>query len=707
MQDGVKRQRLIRYRVGLGALISLLLIATVSTIGWITFLNTRAAIGGMVNQRIDDILRGLGERARQHMLSAVPAVELSKILVGESLVSKNQDALARQFSAVLRANPSFSWASYSDEAGNFTGAYRAVDGSLHVSETTTRAGGEVRDHAVDTGGNWSQPFYQKNYGYDPRADLFYREVSRTHSRSWIGPYVFFDEGVPGITCASPHFTPGGRLLGVFTIDFNLNFLSRFVSELQFGSNGRVFILTRDGKVIAHPTLRLVEVTGQGAAGKLVGVADVADQVLQAFYAALPAHVVRQGETRETSSGAQFAFSHAGQRYLAGYRVVEIDKGLTWIVGAATLESDFMAVLARNRMITFILSSAALCVGVISTILLARRISVPLSRLAAEMGEIGSFRLTKRPRMRTVFKEVALMDESLLNTKGSLRSFSYYVPTDLVRTMLASGREATLQGETRNLTVYFSDIAGFTTIAEGMTPDQLVRHLSRYLDEMTQMIAQQGGTVDKFIGDAIMAFWGAPVEVADHASRACVAAMQSQRKLAEIRAAAGTPWLAAIQARIGIATGEVLVGNIGSQERFNYTVMGDTVNLASRLESLNKIYGTNILISDATRQGVRGHVVTRPIDVVRVKGKYQCVRIHEPLCLAAESDQMARDLASCFEKGFEAYISGNFREAAAWYEHSLHIHPDDPPAAAMLERCRRFIEQPPSPDWDGVYIASAK
>ncbi len=208
-------------------------------------------------------------------------------------------------------------------------------------------------------------------------------------------------------------------------------------------------------------------------------------------------------------------------------------------------------------------------------------------------------------MKTIFKEVASMDESLLNMKGSLRSFSYYVPRDLVRAMLQSGQEAALQGQTRRMTVYFSDIEGMTSIAaETMAPDELVQLLSRYFDEMTQVIAAQGGTVDKFIGDAIMAFWGAPALTADHAARACEAALRSQRKLAELRSAADAAGLANIRARIGIATGDVLVGNVGSHDRFNYTVMGDTVNLASRLEGLNKLYGTRILIS-------RPYVSSRP------------------------------------------------------------------------------------------------
>jgi adenylate cyclase len=300
-----------------------------------------------------------------------------------------------------------------------------------------------------------------------------------------------------------------------------------------------------------------------------------------------------------------------------------------------------------------------------------------------------------------------MDASLLHMKGSLRSFSYYVPRDLVRTMLESGQEATLQGQTREMTVYFSDIAGMTSIAEAMPPDQLVQLLSRYFDEMTQVVAALGGTVDKFIGDAIMAFRGAPVPTSDHAPRACETALRSQRKLAELRSASDAAGLGNIRARIGIATGNVLVGNVGSHDRFNYTVMGDTVNVASRLEGLNKLFGTQILISNLAYQAARESIVARPVGVVQVKGKGQCVEVWEPLCLVSEDDAVARELASLFSQGLAAYTTRDFRGAAEHYKAALQLRPEDQPSAVLLKWCRELLGAPPPAEWNGVYVATQK
>lgn len=706
--DAVGRVRWrVRYRVGLGLAVSLLVALTIAAVAWATFVNTRAAIVSLTHQRVHDLLLHAGARVQSHMVAAVPAVELSRMLVRDALLPNDAETLARHFTLVLRANPTFSWVSYSDHEGTFTGAYRTLDGTLRVSQTWLRDGrSELREYTVDDAGAWAPSLQQSDYGYDPRADRFYGAAAAAGRRVWVGPYVFFDEGVPGITYAVPHLAPEGPPLGVFTVDFNLNFLAQFVAELTFGRHGRVFILTPDELLIAHPTLRVVEVTGRQSEGKLMTVEDVADPVLQAFVAAT--RTLDGGPTLLAGRGAaELTFEHANARYIGAAQRVEIDEGLTWVIGAFAPESDFTDVLTRNRLVALAIAAIALCLGVMLTFVLAGRISVPLLRLAAEMEEVGAFQLTRRPAQRTMFKEVALMDESLLRMKGSLRSFSYYVPTDLVRAMLASGQEATLRGDTRELTVYFADIAGFTALAETMTPDALVQAMSRYLDEMTRIIAAHGGTVDKFIGDAIMAFWGAPPPVPDHAARACETAIRCQHALAEMRAAAKTPWAAALRARIGIATGDVLVGNIGSPQRFNYTVMGDTVNLASRLEGLNKLYGTAILVSEATYLAARDRAIGRPVDIVQVQGRSRGVRVYELLDLGSEGNERAREIASLAEAAIAAYVRRDFRHAAALCEALLRQRPGDQPAALLLERCREFLNVPPPPDWSGVYIARQK
>jgi adenylate cyclase len=691
--------RRIQYRVGLAAIVSLLVAATVVLVAGASLANTRAAIIEMADEQVRRLLRSLDTRVHEHLDTAVNVVQLSEGLLGNAILQRHPDILARHFVEVLRSNRELSWASYSDEKGNFTGAYRAPDQSLHISKTGM-IGREV-DAAVGADGRLKD-ITNKATVYDPRTDLFYTTAKAAGKLVWVGPVIFYDEAVPGIECAKP-ILKNGTIEGVLSADININVLSNFVEELHFGQNGRVFIFDEQRRVIAYPGLRIGQKTGGGAAGKLITDADVGDPVFQTFVTALlaPDKSTRQRKVDEE----QFAFLASETPYHAGYRRLHVGDGPTWFVGAYAPESDFIGVLARTRWIAAAIALGVMIAGLLCTLWLARGISVPLTRLAAEMGEVGDFRLTMRPPMQTVFTEVGKMDESLLRMKSSLRSFSYYVPRDLVRAMLESGQEATLQGQTREMTIYFSDIVGMTSMAETMAPDELVRLLSRYFDEMTQVVTTHGGTVDKFIGDAIMVFWGAPAPTPDHAARACATALASQRRLAELRS--GVPGLADLRARVGIATGEALVGNVGSHERFNYTAMGDTVNLASRLEGLNKVYGTEILISDATYQAARESIVARPVAVVQVKGKQRPVHVWEPLCLASEEDAAARELARLFTDGLAAYIARDFHAAGQFYEAALRLRPGDKPSGVLFERSRDCLTSPPLEHWDGVYVATHK
>jgi adenylate cyclase len=292
-------------------------------------------------------------------------------------------------------------------------------------------------------------------------------------------------------------------------------------------------------------------------------------------------------------------------------------------------------------------------------------------------------------------------------KTSLRSFRKYVPADLVALLMASGQEAELGGERRSLTIYFSDIANFTSISESMDPEKLVDHLGEYLQVLSDQILATGGTVDKYIGDAIMAIWGAPLERPDHALAACTAALRNQQALSELCARWTKEGKPPLQARIGIHTGEAVVGNIGSSNRMNYTVIGDTVNLASRLEGLNKFYGTQILISEATYEHAKAGIVARPLDWVAVKGKQGAVLVYELLGLKGETLPAHDEMAETFAQALQAYHCRDWTEARRGFEAVLERWPEDAPAREMKRRCTVYLEEPPGADWDGVHRMEGK
>lgn len=286
-------------------------------------------------------------------------------------------------------------------------------------------------------------------------------------------------------------------------------------------------------------------------------------------------------------------------------------------------------------------------------------------------------------------------------------FSQYVSKSIVNELLANPDKLKLGGEKKTLTVLFSDIAGFTTFAEKKEPEELVSFINEFLNEMTEIILRNGGTLDKYLGDAVMAFWGAPVEVDDHAYKACLTALQMQDKLAELRdkwSKAGEPL---IHIRIGINSGEVIVGNIGGVKRFDYTVLGDDVNLASRLEGANKEYGTNIMISDSAYQFVEEKVLVRELDVIRVKGKSQPTKVYELISLSGDPKAIdAIYQMHEYFQGLELYRYKSF-EAAMDYFKRCSEKLGDYPSKVYLNRCQYYLQNPPADDWDGVFEFKTK
>jgi adenylate cyclase len=286
------------------------------------------------------------------------------------------------------------------------------------------------------------------------------------------------------------------------------------------------------------------------------------------------------------------------------------------------------------------------------------------------------------------------------------AFTQYVPPGVISQLLQHPELLRLGGEEKELTALFCDIRGFTAMSEGLSPTALVEILNEYLTEMTDVILKHWGTVDKFIGDAMMAFWGAPYPQDDHAVRACRAALEMQQTLIKLQNRWEQQGRPHIDIGVGINTGAMVVGNMGSNKRFNYTVMGDNVNLASRLEGTNKTFGTRLIISDYTYQSVCKEMLVRELDLIRVKGKLKPVKIFELVGTLADSDQH-RDRLDRFHRGLEAYRGGQWATANEIFEALARDYPQDGPSHVFVKRCHDFLLQPPEGIWDGVYVMKTK
>ena len=294
-------------------------------------------------------------------------------------------------------------------------------------------------------------------------------------------------------------------------------------------------------------------------------------------------------------------------------------------------------------------------------------------------------------------------------KATIRNaFGRYLPEKVVSQLIENPGLLKLGGEVRFLSILFSDVAGFTTISEKLTPTELVHLLNEYLTAMTDIIMKYDGIIDKYEGDAIMAEFGAPLPDELHAQKACYAALEMQEKLVEMRVKLKKEGRPELRARAGINSGQVVLGNMGSQSVFDYTVMGDNVNLASRLEGANKEYGSYIMISEWTQELVKNDIITRELDLIRVKGKVKGVKVFEVIARTSVGITATKKKAlENYNQGLSAYRQQRWDEAIVCFKSALNIDPEDEPSKVYLERCEEFKKNPPPENWDGVFTMLTK
>ncbi|MFZ3040409.1 MAG: adenylate/guanylate cyclase domain-containing protein [Thiobacillus sp.] len=374
--------------------------------------------------------------------------------------------------------------------------------------------------------------------------------------------------------------------------------------------------------------------------------------------------------------------------------------------------------ARATTLNWIITALATTLGLIFAALVTRSLVDPVKRLVGGTRAVEAGDLDVEIMVRT-HDELATLATSFNHMVAGLRekeriraTFGQYVDPRIVKNLLEN-RIGADKGERQVMTVFFSDLEGFTRLCEGLTPDATVRFLNRYFSMMSEVIRTRQGIVDKYIGDSVMAFWGPPfTDPADHARQGCIAALAQVAQMEAFRA-----WLPEmfgirqglpdVNVRMGIASGDVTVGNIGSETSRSYTVIGDTVNLASRLEQANKFYGTRILVNEATRNLAGDTLAFREIDSLRVAGKLETVRVYELLGHSADLSETDRQRVQAYETGLVRYRAQDWEAAETAFRECLALAPADRPSQVMLDRIAAFRQTPPAAGWDGVWIAPSK
>jgi adenylate cyclase len=677
------------------SLVTALLVLTVGAIGVVGSLVQSRSIGDLQARTVAATTLIIGFMMDNYVAPSRPLLEEMRGRAQRGLLDVDDPrALADYLAERLRYERNVAWLSYSDHAsGRFVGAWRRDDGAIILNTSAPDIDGG-RPTEVEVTPDGQRVLFQRDQpdGYDPRQRGWYQQAISAYRTVWTEPFEF-NEGLKGMTAALALRDPDSDVLrGVFTADFFLDVLTRYLTEASRGRadvrNPLYAIVTRSGQVVGS-------VAGGGQ--------EQAALVLDAALRSTPQNL----RDLPRDQPVPFTFDVGGVTYYAQVRGFPMLSGPEWVVVAAVPRDEFLEVVYHNQRIALGLGLALLLVAIGVGAYLAHCIARPLRLIAGDLGRVAQLEFATAPSPRSFVHETIVVSDAVDRMKASLRSFGRYVPTQLVYEVLASGQEARLGGDNRRLTIYFSDIAGFTQISESMAPGDLVKHLGEYLLAMTSVIREQHGVVDKFIGDGILALFNAPRAVADHPAAACRAALRSQACLQELEPEWQQRGKPPLRSRIGLHTGDAIVGNIGTPERFDFTVMGDAVNLASRLEGLNKVYGTCILASQEVRDATGSEFEWRTLDRVAVVGRISGTLVSELLGGRGAVDPAILDARDRYERALEQYLRLDFAGAEDGFRAALEARPEDRAAVVLATRAAQLRQEPPTSGWDGVFRATSK
>lgn len=627
-----------------GALLAVL-IPTVAVLGVSAYHNGRSTVEDLTGQILEQTAFRIEERARGTFRIAVRASALvaahfqsSQLGTSSALSNTSRSAVTDYLGEVLRAYPELSMVGLGlEESGDYFNALRRKEGIVVQELEQSRhlnSGFLLTPRGRLFVGKTRTPF-------DPRNRPWYRAgLSGGGAPAWTEAYPFTgmpQSGSIGISCAATLRSRDSKTLGVVSADFTLSDLSRFLDKLRLGERGIAFLIGRQSNgeftVVAHPRPEsLVYQSPQGA--RLTTISSLADQRVPTFLKLVPTDAARPGRVNPIRLTYQGVSYRGGYRWLGG-------EGLPPLLLCMLIpEADLLHRVQGQTVTTGVYAAVGLLAVVLSGFLLSARAGRWLSYLHQEADQIRLLNLDVRTAPKTHVWEVDEMGLRLEQMKAGLRSFSKFAPAQLVRSLMARGQDTGHSGERRVLTICFTDISGFTAIAERLQPEELVGVLSEYFDELANEIQASGGTVDKYIGDGVLAFWGAPEHRADHARRACLAALGMQSRIDRFNGRIAAQGHEPFRTRIGVHTGEVIVGVIGNQARLNYTVMGDAVNVASRVEQLCKHYRTAILITEDTYRASGKDLRVRELDRVNIRGRGQPILLYELLTPGGGEDAPA-------------------------------------------------------------------
>ncbi|WP_428415031.1 adenylate/guanylate cyclase domain-containing protein [Pararhizobium sp.] len=467
-------------------------------------------------------------------------------------------------------------------------------------------------------------------GFDPRKRPWYQAAVNGTMPAAIGPYTMVTTGALGMSISQAHTGNGGIVIGA---DIDLGTITDFMARERLTADSVAFVMDAAGKPIMHSDRGLM---ARMATGKDKGELDVSkpvDPLLTGIKANLPAG---NGVGFADIDGRTYiilATSVKSVLLLAGHRTVV----------AAPLD-ELTAAANRNLYQGLAIAAAIVILGLLAALFMARLITQSLSQLTANANRLQDLDFTAPRQVTSHVTEISTLGRAMNRARDAIFTFALYVPKELVRKGIESGQFAGRSARRQEVTAWFTDIYDFTTLSEQRTPEEVVALLSDYFDIFNETVSAHGGEIIQFLGDSVFAMWNAPVADERHAENACRCALAVERKLNVFNAGLKARGLPELRTRFGIHTGTAVVGSVGARDRLQYTAMGDTVNVASRLEGMNKVYGTAILASSAVVALCGDAIVFRPLGEAQVKGRATALQLFE---VVSERDRPALQ-ADCLE-----------------------------------------------------------
>lgn len=535
--------------------------------------------------------------------------------------------------------------------------------------------------------------------YDARVRPWYSNTKKTKKHFWTDIYLY-ETGDLGLTSAAPIIDDAGNVIAVIGADVTVNKISDLLAHQKVSRSGINFIVDESGSVVGYPDPDRI-IIQNGGTSRVAQLEQLGEPALLKAYDLYK----KEGERH-------IFFNHDGIDYIGHFTQFPKSSSNNWTLGMVVPADDFIGPIKKTNFDVMIISTMILLIACILLMIFSHKISYPIEVLADQMRKISRLDIDDDAAFDSGLHEISQMNDALHAMKEGLSSFSKFVPKSLVQRLIQSGQVAHLGGERKRLTILFSDVEGFTSIAEKTNSNDLLRQFSDYLNALSTLILTHHGTIDKYIGDAIMAFWGAPDKDDNQVYHGCHTMLLCLRRLEvlnEAWAKAGKP---IFKTRFGLHTGDALVGNVGSSDRMNYTLIGDSVNLASRLEGANKNYGTYALVSESVHEKVKDKFLFRPLDIVAVKGKEKGIKIYELMAKKTDDPDLAprphqEHQAIQTRLGFDAYLKRDWDGARQIFETLKTTHPDDFVASLYIDRCILYAQTPPPDDWDGVFHLKTK